>query len=161
MREIKTLLVYNLVDSKGNKLRLNLGLIKGSIDEYPIDSADKGYRWSFEGHEIPMPIRSGYWFNGFPVSVMLDWLKGNGWALHTVVNMAIGTAQVYELPFSDDSCNGNEEFSFTVESALDHAVRLLWEKGHKLKAASLYRHIKGGTLYEAHEAVKEIVDQQV
>lgn len=162
MREIKTLRVYNLVNAKGNKLRLNFGLINGPIDEYPIDDYDKGYRWSFEGHNIPMPVRSGYWFNGFPESVMLDWLKGNGWALHTVVNMMTGTAKVCELLFVDDApSKGNETIPVAVESALIHAVRLLWSNNLKVKAASLYRHIKGGTLYEATEAVREIVDQQV
>lgn len=172
MREIKTVKVYNLVNSKGNKLRLNLGLISGPIDEYLIDTYDKGWRWSFEGYRIPMPVRSGYWFNGFTESVMLDWLKGNGWHLHTVVNMPIGTAVVYELP------NGNENpvecepfgtdqyppYSEMDKPAFEDVIRELYSNGRKLTAIRLYRYAHGGLLSKAKEAVEkstEIVDRQI
>jgi len=164
MRHIQTLRVYNFVDSKGNKLRLNLGYIDGPIDESPIDNYDKGYRWSFEGYKIPMPVRSGYWFNGFPESVMLDWLKGNGWALHTIVNMQIGTARVYELPNGDDKANETYELSALGieqgERALHEAVIRLCESGQKIQAVCLYRYVHPCKLQEANRVVTEIIDRQ-
>ena len=97
--EIKTLRVYNLVDYKGAKLQLEFGVItKGLREEHPLNNADKGYRWRFIGTKIPMPVRSGYWFNGFPEPTMLNWLKTNGWALHTCVDPITHKATVYDLP---------------------------------------------------------------
>lgn len=160
MRPVSIIRVYNLVNPKGTKLQLRLARIHpDDCEQYCPDS---GYRWSFLGKEIPMPVRSGCWFNGFPESVMLDWLKGNGWALHTVVNMANGKAEVFELPNGNEpTCKGDKEIPSTVEDALDCAVRLLWNEDMKLKAGRLYRHIKGGTLGEAATAIREIVDQRV
>lgn len=102
MRKFRILRVYNLVNANGDKLRLNLGVTDDPLEEYPMSASDKGFRWNFEGHKIPMPVRSGYWFNGFSESVMLDWLKGNGWALHTVVNMMHGEVVVHDLPEAPD-----------------------------------------------------------
>lgn len=60
-RKIKTLKVYNLVNSQGIKLQLRLGVItEGLRIEHPAHIADKGYRWSFIGKNIPMPVRSEY-----------------------------------------------------------------------------------------------------
>lgn len=162
MRRITTLRVYNLVNAKGNRLRLNLGFIDGSIDEPLVDDHDRGWRWRFEGRNIPMPVRSGYWFNGFPESVMLDWLKGNGWSLRTVVNMVTGAATVYELPNGDEAdCKGNEEVDSRAYDALVHAVRLLWNDDSKRKAVTLYKQMMGCTICEAKDAVREIIDQQI
>lgn len=86
--------VFNLVDSNGTKLQLRLGRLK----ERQNHVLDRGFRWSFVGTKIPMPIRAYTWFNGFPENIMLDWLKGNGWALRSRVEMCTGKATVYELP---------------------------------------------------------------
>ncbi len=157
MEKVKTFCVYNLLNANGDKLKLSLGYV---VDERgtPNPNGNYGLRWRFSGKNIPMPVRSGYWFNGFPEAVMLDWLKGNGWYPHTKVNMNSGCAVVFELP----SMNGKgNEIPLHVESALIHAVRLLWANNLRVKATSLYKHIKGGTLYQATEAVKEIVDHKV
>jgi hypothetical protein len=45
-----------------------------------------------------MPVRSGYWFNGFPEKTMIDWLKGNGWYPQSCVLMPVGKAIVFDLP---------------------------------------------------------------
>jgi hypothetical protein len=131
MREIKTFKVYNLVDAKGNKLRLNLGYIYAPQDKSLVNEHDEGLRWSFEGLKIPMPVRSGYWFNGFPEAIMLDWLKGNGWALHTIVNMFTGAARVFELPNvnkNNISALKNAEsaqkmYDSTIPTALENAMK--------------------------------------
>ena len=99
MKKTKVIRVYNLVDSKGNRLQLELGIFDpNQNDEYPLSSLDNGYRWRFIGKHIPMPIRSMYWFNGFPEPIMISWLKGNGWFPHTRVEMCSGYAEVFELP---------------------------------------------------------------
>ena len=106
MERILTLRCYNLVNAEGRKLLMYLGRYEScERGDYPNGLEcpnDKGFRWMFEGSEIPMPVRHGTWFNGFPEKVMLDWLKGNGWALHATVNMATGKTTVYELPKANE-----------------------------------------------------------
>ena len=158
MNNIKTIRVYNLVDSKGNKLVLELGIIAGKRDDVPFQPADKGYRWRFIGKYIPMPVRSRCWFNGFEESIMLDWLNGNGWYPRTRVDMCNGSAIVYELP------NGNEG-SVTVavavpnefyKEAFDNAIRDLVKENKRITAVRVYRYAHGGSLQDATNAVREI-----
>lgn len=152
MKNIKTIKVYNLVNSKGNRLALEFGVITNGLrDEHPAFHADKGYRWRFIGKHIPMPVRSMYWFNGFPEEVMLDWLKGNGWYPQTCVNMCDGYAHVYELP------KGNEEAPRSWDTDAFHSViRDLVKSGRRLTAVRVYRYAHDGTLKNANDAVREI-----
>lgn len=163
MRKVKTLRVYNLVDSKGNKLRLELGIItEGLRDECPLCSADKGYRWRFIGDHIPMPVRSMYWFNGFEESIMLDWLKANGWYPHTRVEMDGGWAKVYELPKRNELSDDDEQYELSEsamrlgEQSLHDAVNLLCKNGYVLKAVALYRYVHPSSLVEAKHKVDDI-----
>lgn len=158
---IDILRTYNLVNSNGNKLRLYLGRIQGSDDYF----SDRGFRWCFVGNKIPMPVRSGTWFNGFPENIMLDWLKGNGWALHTSVAMDTGVATVYELPFYDEPSKGNEKSFDPYEipihyeadkKTFDELMRELVHTGQRVTAVRAYRYAHGGSLRNAHNAVKEI-----
>lgn len=155
MEKVKTLRVYNLLDANGNKLRLRLG--------YTVDTngapcnGNAGWRWSFEGKNIPMPVRSRTWFCGFPEHTMISWLKGNGWYVQTRVDMGCGYAEVYELP------NGNEEYNnidSQDEAAVMQAIRLLYNNGNRIKAMHLYHLVYGVTLTDAWNAVREIIDQQ-
>lgn len=157
MKDIEVLKVYNLVNSKGNRLQLELGIGEHHEDEYPIDNKDNGYRWRFWGMYIPMPVRAGYWFNGFPEAIMLDWLKGNGWYPQTRVNMRTGHAQIYELP------KGNEEDILILPERHEHeecvfceTIRDLVNKGKVMRATALYRYANGGEIRDAHKAVMEI-----
>lgn len=109
MENIIKLKSYNLVNADGWRLQLYLGMDVDVNRTYTKGKLDKGFRWSFVGTKIPMPVRAYTWFNGFPESVMLDWLKENGWALRTVVELPDGNATVYELPFVDESNKGNEK----------------------------------------------------
>lgn len=152
MRKIKTIRVYNLVDSKGNKLQLELGIIQIEHEGYQISTADKGYRWRFIGKHIPMPVRSRCWFNGFPENIMLDWLKGNEWYPHTRVEMCNGYADVYELPKGNESCSRSEE----DERAFCEVIRTLKRNGKSISAVRLYRYANGGSLNDAYHSVKEI-----
>ena len=157
MKNIKTIRVYNLVDSKGNRLRLELGIINNYSPDYsdPISHSDKGYRWRFIGENIPMPVRSMYWFNGFPESIMLSWLKGNGWYPHTRVEMCNGYAEVFELPNGDEtSCEPSDE----DRMAFINVIRDLVRNGKRITAIHTYRYAQGGTLGDAYKAIKEICD---
>ena len=93
--KIITVKVYNLLNPEGVSLRLRLGHTDNPDTH---NSKDHGWRWSFIGNHIPMPIRSGEWFNGFPEATMLEWLAENDWHVRSVVNMTTGRAKVYELP---------------------------------------------------------------
>ena len=152
--------VYNLVDSNGTKLQLRLGRIKGYGDELLAYHCDQGFRWSFVGSKIPMPIRAYTWFNGFPEDIMLDWLKGNGWAIRSRVEMGTGKATVYELPFYDEPSKGNETPCVTrdmaYKDAFDDVLRELVRNGRRITAVRVYRYAHGGTLQECTNATKEI-----
>lgn len=156
MEKVKTFRVYNLLNENGDKLRLCLGYVTNTTAMY--EEANQILRWCFNGKKIPMPVRSGCWFNGFPENIMLDWLKGNGWHLRTRVDLDSGHAVVFDLPDS----KGNEEYidSF-VDKAIICAMKLMWTSGKHIKAIHLYRHLYGGTLDEAAIAVKGIVDRQI
>lgn len=162
MRDIKTFRVYNLVDSKGNKITLELGIIVCKRDDIPLESADKGYRWRFIGKHIPMPVRSRCWFNGFEESIMLDWLKGNGWYPRTCVDMCNGYAKVYELPNAPEASKGNDIEFVTADphelykSTFDDVIKELVKEQKRIAAVRVYRYAHGGSLSDATRAVKEI-----
>lgn len=152
MRDINVLKVYNLVDSKGNKVQLRLGMITGNANAIRVASEDQGYRWSFVGKHIPMPVRSRCWFNGFPEPIMLDWLKGNGWYPRSCVSMCDGNAIVYELPKGTDE----EVRSWDVD-AFHSVIRELISNGRRLTAVRVYRYAhRDASLKCADAAVREI-----
>lgn len=101
--KIKVIKTYNLVNADGAHLRLRLGRELGENGAAWINGEDHGWRWSFVGTKIPIPVRSGYWFNGFPENKMLDWLKGAGWHLRCIVDMVDGKAKVFDLPEAPDA----------------------------------------------------------
>lgn len=96
--------VYNFVNANGTKLQLNLGVLK---EKESLPKGDAGLRWSFVGTKIPMPVRAHTWFNGFPEPVMLEWLKANGWHLHTDVNPRTLNVKVHELPKAPEASEEN------------------------------------------------------
>ena len=165
MRNIKVVRVYNLVNSKGNKLQLRLGILKSREGEVCISNADKGYRWSFIGENIPMPVRSMYWFNGFEESIMLDWLKGNGWYPRSCVFMDDGRARIYELPDAEPA-KGNEETTKVYEvpsyvkvageNAFKDAIRYLCNNVNRMTAVCMYRYVHPCSLGDAKNAVDAI-----
>ena len=160
---INIIVVYNLVDSNGTKLQLRLGRLNGYSDKLLSYHCDQGFRWSFVGSKIPMPVRAYTWFNGFPENTMLDWLKGNGWALRSRVEMSTGKATVYELPKAEEPSKGNNEYELSLsaircgERALKGAVRLLYNNGSGVAAIRLYRYVHPTCMLAAHDAVKAIV----
>ena len=124
MENIIKLKSYNLVNADGWRLQLYLGMDVDVNRTYTKGKLDKGFRWSFVGTKIPVPVRAYTWFNGFPESVMLDWLKENGWALHTVVELPDGKATVYELPNADDipAHTAKEMYDDTIPVAMERCM---------------------------------------
>ena len=163
MEKITTLRVYNLVDANKNRLRLKLGRIDDHSFYDHASYGDKGFRWSFVGTKIPMPVRNGTWFNGFPEHTMLDWLKGNGWYVQTCVDMFTGKANVYELPNgNDDLCveiTPDPELHARYEPTFRRVIRDLVRNANKIDAVRLYRYVHGGTLGDANIAVTEIANE--
>ena len=158
-KRIDTLKVYNLVNSSGEKLQLFFGRIK---DHY-IDNGcgrDTGFRWSFVGTNIPMPIRNGTWFNGLPVDIMMQWLNAHGWYVRSCANMYNGKVDVYELP---DGLDENETYELSEhaiamgEDALRVAIHELCNNGNKLRAIKLYRYVHPSSLVDAKTAVEAII----
>lgn len=163
MRDVKVCRVYNLVDNKGNKLQLRLGVLKNRKDDICISNADKGYRWSFIGEHIPMPVRSMTWFNGFPEEVMLNWLKGNGWYPQSCVDMYCGKCRVYELPKAEEvfesqryqQHTAREMYNDTISIALEEYMKKIKEAKENGKTGC-YIH---GTLGKPPvEAIKTLMD---
>lgn len=160
---INIIVVYNLVDANGTKLQLRLGRLKGYGDELLAYHTDQGFRWSFVGSKIPMPVRSETWFNGFPENIMIDWLKGNGWYPRSRVEMGTGKATIYELPKVGKPSKGNEEYKLpdyaihAGENALREAVKMLYNKGSRIDANSLYRYVHPSNMLDAKYAVEAIV----
>jgi hypothetical protein len=165
MRNVKVLRVYNLVNSKGAKLQLKLGVLQNQRSEICFPNADQGFRWSFEGDNIPMPVRSRTWFNGFPENIMLDWLKANGWVVRTIVNPCDGSAVVFDLPKVDEKPSemetlGTDQFPALSEydkTVFEHVIRGLVGDGHKARACRIYRYAHGGKLSDALKAVEFII----
>lgn len=156
---IDVLYVYNLVDANGTKLQLRLGRIKGYGDELHGYNTDHGYRWSFIGTKIPMPVRNGTWFNGFPVNTMLQWLKENGWYLHTRVTMHNGKVHVFELPDVPQLPTKDDipaYVSVKGKQVLADAIRHLCANGMKIDAICLYRYVNPCTISEGKNAVDKI-----
>lgn len=147
MTDVNVLKIYNFVDSDNNQLQLRFGVL---VDRDDLPSKDMGWRWSFVGTKIPMPVRCGTWFNGFPADTMLDWLKSNGWTVLTCVNLNSGRVVVYDTVKDEVSLNVLEE------RALNEALQLLVGIGHSSRACLLYRCIFGGSMVDATNAVKAI-----
>lgn len=160
MERVRTLRVYNLVNANGEQLRLSLGYV---TDERGTPcNGNAGFRWSFEGKNIPMPVRSRTWFCGFPEPIMISWLKGNGWFPRTRVEMCDGSAEVFELPaVNDTACKANEEANSWNVDAFHSVIRELVKNGRRVTAVRVYRYAHGGTLKSANDAVMEIVDRQI
>lgn len=164
--KITTLVCFNLVNADGVKLRLYLGRDEGYADCY--GNPDKGFRWSFVGSKIPMPVRAYTWFNGFPENIMLDWLKGNGWALRSRVEMGTGKATIYELPKADEPSKGNEKPTAAYkmpdhatrqsEEAFRAAIRMMYNDRSKVHAINLYRYAHPCHLCDANIAVDAILN---
>lgn len=158
MEKIKPLHCYNLINEDGKSLRMYLGVI---TQGFCGNGNDEGLRWMFEGKEIPMPVRSRTWFNGFPEPIMLEWLKGNGWVLRVKVDMCSGNAIVYELLDANKGnhvSTGNDALDDANRRVFHGVIKELCKANRKIEAVRLYRYAHGGSLGDANMAVNAIRD---
>lgn len=139
MEDIKIVRVYNLVNANGDKLQLRLGILQRTREHGIVTPEYNGWRWSFAGNKIPMPVRSRTWFNGFPKEIMLPWLNEYGWFVETEVLMTTGEAKTYELP------EPNEEYLATDlvkdEEEFFDLVREMFHNGKRIEAMHLCRYV--------------------
>lgn len=162
---VTTLRIYNLEDASKNKLKLRLGRDEEVFANRRKGNPDYGFRWSFIGTKIPMPVRKGTWFNGFPEETMVMWLAEQGWHVRTVVDPVTCKADVYEVP------NDNEEDGEAIElfdvsdiptcgglenGIIEEAVRILYRCNRRLTAVKLFRYVYKCGLRDAKEAVESI-----
>ena len=152
MKAINIIRMYNLVNPKGKRLQLRLGVL------HPEDRekfcGDTGYRWSFLGREIPMPVRNGTWFNGFPHDTMMLWLAEHEWHVETEVDMLSGKAKVYNLPEPVEEypaeTMANDEIEF------NKVLQELCDKGKFGIAVQIYSYAYEVGHWTARQIVKEI-----
>ena len=152
LKEVKIIRVYNLVNPKGKRLQLRLCILHP--DDREKFCGDTGYRWSFLGTEIPMPVRAGTWFNGFPADTMIAWLAENGWYLATEVSMASGEVKVHGLPEPEEAYHDYQFANDQME--FNKLIKELYENGKRTNAIFLYRYAHEVGTQTAIKAVREI-----
>lgn len=155
MKEVKIIRVYNLVNPKGNRLQLRLAILHP--DDREQFCGDTGLRWSFLGREIPMPVRNGTWFNGFPYHTMMAWLAEHEWHVETEVDMYSGKANVYTLP--EPAEEYKTEMMANDEVEFNRIIKNLCEEGKRMTAVRLYRFAYEVGSMTAMNAVREICDE--
>ena len=146
--------VYNLVNHNGDKLQLKLGLLQNNRDNGVPVPAIHGWRWSFEGKEIPMPVRSRTWFNGFPADTMLLWLAEHDWYVVTEVDMATGKANVNGLPEPEEAYT-DEDFA-KDETVFNEILKELTAQGKFGIAVQLYSYAHEVGHWTARQITREI-----
>lgn len=152
LEEIKIIRMYNLVNPKGKRLQLRLGVMQ--LEPQEKYYGDTGYRWSFLGREIPMPVRNGTWFNGFPHDTMMLWLAEHEWHVETEVNMLSGKAKVYGLPEPEDEY---EELQLIAdEQVFYNLVKELLCNNDLDKALAIVRYAHEISTRTAMEIIKNI-----
>lgn len=152
MKAVKIIRVYNLVNSKGKRLQLRLCVLHP--DDMEKFCGDTGYRWSFLGTEIPMPVRAGTWFNGFPADTMIMWLAEQGWYLETEVDVTSGKAKVHGLPEPEEAYHDYQFANDQME--FNRVIKELCSNGKKLNALYLYRYAHEVGTRTALKAIDDI-----
>lgn len=161
MTDVNVLKIYNFVDSDNNQLQLRFGVL---VDRDDLPPKDMGWRWSFVGTKIPMPVRCGTWFSGFPADIMLDWLKSQGWTACACVNLITGKVIVYESQVKSKLCDVLSKLKpldILEERALATALTLLVKNGNVTRACMLYRYIYGGSINDANKAIRTICHDEL
>ena len=152
MENVKALVSYNLRHTaNGDRLMMQYGRLWEAV--VGVDCAETAQRWRFFGQQIPMPVRSGTWFQGFSANEMLEWLRREGWTLETKVIIGTGHATVYKKPVSDIP-------PLTVgKTAFEGTVCDLVQAGAKATAYFMWQYVHGGSLLQAKQAVEALVDK--
>lgn len=151
MEKVKALSAYTLHNDKGEKLMMYYGRVleaNGTI----CSGKTKDQRYCFVGRNIPMPVRSNTWFEGFSEDTMLLWLHEHGWYAQARVRLSDGVIHLYH------STNIEKDKFDTAK--FNEIINELWNNSRRVTACHLYRYAHGGTLDEASRAIRVIVDNQ-
>lgn len=150
---------------------ISLTMQKGCLeDEYGnLINRVSAQRLRFYGNRIPMPVRSGTWFQGLTVREMLSWLYDNGWTLHSRADLCSGI--IYPcIKGNETSDDGNDASADEEEAArqeevarvrgeraLRETVVFLYGNNMRVTALKLYSYVKKCSLNEANNAIREMV----
>lgn len=158
MEEVKALRAYNLLNEFGHHLTLQYGRC---VDlDGNIMNADSAQRWRFFGSRIPMPVRSGTWFQGLSSCEMLNWLKNAGWLPETHVNLSSGCAIVYKVnPELEHEIRDFDSLGPTDKRKCNEAVLYLMRHNRFTTAYGLYRVLHNCSLSVAVQSVKAMLDK--
>lgn len=152
MENINVIRVYNLVNPKGTRLQLRLGVM--NLEPQDKYDGDTGFRWSFLGTNIPMPVRKGTWFNGFPHDTMMLWLAEHNWYVETEVDMLTGKAKAHALPEPEEEYDSK---TMAEDGDVFYAhLKELDAQGKFGIAVQLYSYANEVGHWTARQIVKEI-----
>lgn len=141
---IKKIKAYYLKDSNGNELTLCYGReVNENTGE--VFTAANAQRWVMYGKRIPMPVRSGTWFQGLGDCEMVAWLNDAGYTLDAYVNLSTGIMH---------KCAENKISIFDVE----HHIRCAYRGDNKTALVALYKDITGMSIHDSRVAVEAIID---
>lgn len=170
MEKVKTIIVFDLWNEA---LSVSLNLQYGRVmdENGNTITSNSAQRWRFYGCRIPMPVRSGTWFQGLSTSEMLAWLRSNGWELKGRVNLCTGGIYIYPcIKGNETSDEGNDASADEEEAArqeevarvrgeraLRETVVFLYGNNMRVTALKLYSYVKKCSLNEANKAIREMV----
>lgn len=145
MENIKKIRAFYYKDNQGNKLTMFYGRLFDSAFNC-ISGTNNAQRWCFTGNKIPMPVRSGTWFQGFGYNEMNRFVESTGYHLVMTVNLIHGT--VWKCP----------ELEFTPDiDTIKHRIKRLYTGSNKLSLIRLYKEATGCNLSEANDVVTELL----
>lgn len=107
---VKLVKAYGFTNEANESLTLQLGrLMDENGNTMPCQEAQ---RWRFIGRNIPMPVRSGTWFEGMSFGTMRNWLENRGWQLQSSVSFITGSFTIFQRGNKNyDSQKKNENIS--------------------------------------------------
>lgn len=152
MEKIKALTTFVFADvMTGTHLTMQAGRVCNLNGTCITGNAAQ--RWRFFGRRIPMPVRSGTWFQGLNPTEMIDWLGSYGYVLKARVDIESGIGHTYN---QDGAPKGN---GFT-DSQIKRFVKSIYEASGLVQSIVFYKTAKGCLLTEARDAVNAILDEQ-
>lgn len=160
--KVKALTSFAFVNEKKQDLTLIYGRI---VDENGKENPSiTAQRWSLVGLNIPFPVRSGTWFEGFAIDVMLEYLKRNGWTFCSYTSLKGGKTYVVDSvkaakPVIDNikKEQAAEPVKKETEEELNAKIVKLLKDGYRIKAIMTYKEYHPELLiYEIGHRIDEI-----
>lgn len=162
MMKVKALTSYAFVNEKKQDLTLIYGRIVDENGKEKMGIYDQ--RWSVVGLNIPFPVRSGTWFEGFATDVMLKYLERNGWTFCGYTSLKGGKTYVVDSIKAAKGVVDNikreqatEPVKKETEEELNAKIVKLLKDGYRIKAIMTYKEYHPELLvYEIGHRIDEI-----